>query len=121
MARMVTEAAVRARALGTNHYQRASDCHRQMRGLMAHGAIGRVHGVQVSHAVYLPPHLQGWRLDQPGAGGGVVLDILVHNADLLRFLLQDLYETGFAAFVHACAGEGAPLASACSGSRQAIA
>jgi 1,5-anhydro-D-fructose reductase (1,5-anhydro-D-mannitol-forming) len=86
--RMVNEAAVRGRVLGTNHHLRASDCHRQMRELMASGSIGRVHGVQVSHAVYLPPHLQGWRLDRPDAGGGVMLDILVHDTDLLRFLLQ---------------------------------
>ena len=86
--RMVAEAAARKLVLATNHHLRASDCHRQMRELIASGAIGRVHGVQVSHAVYLPPHLQGWRLDKPDAGGGVVLDILVHDVDVLRFLLQ---------------------------------
>jgi 1,5-anhydro-D-fructose reductase (1,5-anhydro-D-mannitol-forming) len=74
--------------LGTNHHLRAQDAHRQIRALVAAGAIGTVHGVQVSHAVFLPPHLQGWRLDAPEAGGGVVLDILVHDADLLRYLLQ---------------------------------
>jgi len=36
----------------------------------------------------LPPHLQGWRLDQPHAGGGVILDITVHDADTLRFILD---------------------------------
>lgn len=87
-AQMVAEATARRRVLATNHHLRASACHGRIRELIADGAIGRVHGVQVSHAVYLPPHLQGWRLDQPEAGGGVVLDILVHNADLLRFLLQ---------------------------------
>ena len=39
------------------------------------------------HAVYLPPHLQGWRLNKPDAGGGVILDITCHDADTLRFLL----------------------------------
>ena len=86
--RMVADAAARKLVLATNHHLRASDCHRQMRELIANGAIGRVHGAQVSHAVYLPPHLQGWRLDKPDAGGGVVLDILVHDVDVLRFLLQ---------------------------------
>ena len=206
-ASMVDAAASRGRVLATNHHLRASDCHRQMRELIASGRIGRVHGVQVSHAVYLPPHLQGWRLDQPDAGGGVMLDILVHDTDLLRYLLQaepvvihssarqaglaqgavedsamsviefdsgalaqahesfvakhaitrlhvlgtegnlyaegslsaagagrlwlrdaqgerelsvqpvDLYEVGFAAFVRACAGQGAPLASGADGAR----
>ena len=205
--RMVDAAVAHGRVLATNHHLRASDCHRQMRALIASGAIGRVHGVQVSHAVYLPLHLQGWRLDRPDAGGGVMLDILVHDTDLLRFLLQaeprriytsvsqaglgrgsvedsamsviefdggvlaqahqsfvaphalarlhvlgtegnlyaqasltqagagrlwlrdgqgehelpvqpvDLYEAGFSAFVCACAGDGAPLASGADGAR----
>lgn len=85
---MVAAAHAANRVLGTNHHLRASSCHQQMRDWIAAGTLGRVHGVQVSHAVYLPPHLQGWRLDAPDAGGGVVLDILVHNTDLLRFLLQ---------------------------------
>ncbi|MEY2890396.1 MAG: hypothetical protein RJA98_304 [Pseudomonadota bacterium] len=85
---MVAAAAQAQRVLGTNHHLRASAVHTQMRTLIAQGAIGRVHGVQVSHAVHLPPHLQGWRLNAPEAGGGVVLDILVHNTDLLRYLLQ---------------------------------
>ena len=38
---------------------------------------------------FLPPHLQGWRITTPGAGGGVILDITVHDADTLRFVLGD--------------------------------
>jgi 1,5-anhydro-D-fructose reductase (1,5-anhydro-D-mannitol-forming) len=87
-AQMIDRAQAVDRVLATNHHLRASALHGQVRQRIADGAIGRVHGVQVSHAVYLPPHLQGWRLDAPDAGGGVVLDILVHDADLLRFLLQ---------------------------------
>lgn len=87
-AQMIERAQAAGRVLATNHHLRASALHGQVRQMVADGAIGRVHGVQVSHAVFLPPHLQGWRLDAPGAGGGVVLDILVHDADLLRFLLQ---------------------------------
>lgn len=206
-ARMIEAARAAGRMLATNHHLRAQAAHRLIRDIAASGEIGTVHGVQVSHAVFLPPHLQGWRLDQPGAGGGVVLDILVHNADLLRFLLGrepqriqtmtqrnglahasledgamsliefdggvlaqthesfvaanaltrlhllgtkgslyavgsltqagtaqlwqrdergereipvppvDLYETGFRAFVEACAGRGAPLASGVDGAR----
>jgi 1,5-anhydro-D-fructose reductase (1,5-anhydro-D-mannitol-forming) len=37
----------------------------------------------VFHAVHLPPHLQGWRINAPEQGGGVVVDIAVHNADVL--------------------------------------
>ena len=85
--RMLDAAAAAKRVLATNHHLRASALNQRIRDLVASNAVGHVHGVQVSHAVYLPPHLQGWRLDAPGAGGGVLLDILVHDADLLRFLL----------------------------------
>jgi 1,5-anhydro-D-fructose reductase (1,5-anhydro-D-mannitol-forming) len=86
--RMVRHAAAKGLVLATNHHLRAQAAHGLIRDFIASGELGEVHGVQVSHAVHLPPHLQGWRLDKPGAGGGVVLDILVHNADLLRYLLQ---------------------------------
>ncbi len=36
-----------------------------------------------------PPHLQGWRITTPSAGAGVVMDITVHDADTLRFVLGD--------------------------------
>ena len=52
-----------------------------------HCAIGRPLYARVFHAVFLPPHLQGWRIDRPEAGGGVILDITVHDADTLRFIL----------------------------------
>lgn len=86
--RMVRQARSLHRVLGTNHHLRASLAHQRLRGLIAEGAVGRVHAVQVSHAVNLPQALHGWRLNQSEAGGGVVLDILTHDIDLLRFLLQ---------------------------------
>ncbi|MCW8174538.1 Gfo/Idh/MocA family protein [Verminephrobacter aporrectodeae] len=73
--------------MATNHHLRNAATHRKMRELIAQGAIGRPLFARVFHAVYLPAHLQGWRLDRPQAGGGVILDITVHDADTLRFLL----------------------------------
>jgi len=75
--------------LGTNHHLRNAATHRAMRRLIAEGAIGRPLAARVFHAVYLPPHLQGWRIARPEAGGGVILDITVHDADTLRFVLAD--------------------------------
>jgi 1,5-anhydro-D-fructose reductase (1,5-anhydro-D-mannitol-forming) len=43
----------------------------------------------VFHAVHLPEHLHGWRLERADAGGGVIFDITVHDADTLRFVLDD--------------------------------
>jgi 1,5-anhydro-D-fructose reductase (1,5-anhydro-D-mannitol-forming) len=74
--------------MGTNHHLRNATTHRKIRELIADGAVGHVLAGRVFHAVFLPPHLQGWRITQPDAGG-VILDITVHDADTLRFLLND--------------------------------
>ena len=75
--------------LATNHHLRNAASHPAMRDAIAAGKIGTPLAAKVFHAVYLPPHLQGWRLDRPEAGGGVILDITVHDADTLRFVLGD--------------------------------
>ena len=73
--------------MGTNHHLRSAASHRKIRELVQSGAIGSPFFARVFHAVYLPPHLQGWRLNKPSAGAGVILDITVHDADTLRFVL----------------------------------
>lgn len=75
--------------MATNHHLRCAGSHRAMRRAIKDGRIGKPIAARVFHAVYLPEHLQGWRLDRPDAGVGVVLDITVHDADTLRFVLAD--------------------------------
>jgi 1,5-anhydro-D-fructose reductase (1,5-anhydro-D-mannitol-forming) len=86
---MVAECKRRGIVMGTNHHLRNAATHRAMRDAIAEGRIGKPLFARVFHAVYLPPHLQGWRIKSPGAGGGVILDITVHDADTLRFVLGD--------------------------------
>jgi 1,5-anhydro-D-fructose reductase (1,5-anhydro-D-mannitol-forming) len=74
--------------MGTNHHLRNAATHRTLRRLIAEGVIGQPLAVRVFHAVYLPDHLRGWRVNSP-SGGGVMLDITVHDADTLRFDLND--------------------------------
>ena len=87
--RMVAAAAGAGVVMGTNHHLRNAATHRTIRELIRAGAIGQPLAARVFHAVHLPPHLQGWRIDRPDAGGGVILDITVHDADTLRFALGD--------------------------------
>lgn len=75
--------------MATNHHLRGAATHRAMRDAIAAGRIGKPLAARVCHAGYLPAHLQGWRLDRPEAGGGVILDITVHDTDTLRFVLGD--------------------------------
>jgi 1,5-anhydro-D-fructose reductase (1,5-anhydro-D-mannitol-forming) len=85
---MVAACAERRVVMGTNHHLRNAATHRAMREAIKRGRIGKPLFARVFHAVYLPPNLQGWRIEKPQAGGGAVLDITVHDADTLRFVLD---------------------------------
>lgn len=87
--KMIRAAADARVVLGVNHHLRCAGSHRAIHDLISSGKIGRVLSVRVFHAVHLPEHLRGWRLDSPSAGGGVIADLTVHNADTVRFLLGE--------------------------------
>ncbi len=74
---------------GTNHHLRCSGSHRAIRDLIADGRVGDVLSLRIHHAVHLPGNLQGWRINSAYAGGGVIPDIVVHDADVTRFLLNE--------------------------------
>lgn len=86
---MVRAARAAGVVLATNHHLRCAGSHGAIRDAVASGRIGRVVSVRVHHAVYLPAHLQGWRISDAAAGGGVILDIVVHDADAVRFHLGE--------------------------------
>ncbi|MHA3978976.1 Gfo/Idh/MocA family protein [Halovulum sp. GXIMD14794] len=73
----------------TNHHLRCSGSHRAMRALITAGRIGKVLSLRIFHAVHLPENLQGWRINDASAGGGVIPDITVHDVDVTRFLLGE--------------------------------
>lgn len=75
--------------LATNHHLRGAATHRAMRDAVKAGKIGRPLAIKVVHAGYLPVHLQGWRLTNPAAGAGAILDLTVHDADLMRLIIND--------------------------------
>lgn len=75
--------------LGTNHYRRLKTTIRTVRRLIAEGAIGTPVMARATSTGWLSEEQQTWRLTSAEAGGGVVLDIGVHDADVLRYLLDD--------------------------------
>jgi 1,5-anhydro-D-fructose reductase (1,5-anhydro-D-mannitol-forming) len=86
----MVQAALRAGVVfATNHHLRSAGSLRAIRQLIADGRVGKVLSLRIFHAVELPVHLRGWRLDNPVAGGGVIADLTVHNADTARFLLGE--------------------------------
>ena len=86
---MVTAADTAGLILATNHHLRGAGSHQTIRDIVAAGRIGRVLSVRIHHAVQLPADLQGWRINDAAAGGGVIADICVHDADTARFLLGE--------------------------------
>jgi len=74
--------------LATNHGRRHDDGVRLAREVVRSGRLGKVISARTSNAVELPERLRGWRLTDVRAGGGVVLDLVVHGADTLRFVLD---------------------------------
>ncbi len=96
LAMSVTDAVTMVRAaeaasvtLATNHHLRNAGSHMAIRDLIHSGRLGQVLSIRIFHAVMLPAHLQGWRIDNPLAGGGVIPDIVVHDADTVRFYLDE--------------------------------
>lgn len=88
-ARMIRAAKDGGVVFATNHHLRNAGSHLAIRDIVTSGRLGRVLSVRVHHAVHLPPHLQGWRINDPSAGGGVIPDITVHDADTVRFHLGE--------------------------------
>ncbi|MGN6243751.1 MAG: Gfo/Idh/MocA family protein [Motilibacteraceae bacterium] len=72
--------------VATNHHLRSSAVIRRARELVVDDTVGELRAVRMHHAVFLPERLRGWRITDAEAGGGVILDITVHDADTLRFL-----------------------------------
>jgi 1,5-anhydro-D-fructose reductase (1,5-anhydro-D-mannitol-forming) len=73
----------------TNHHLRSSTIQRKLRALIKDGIVGKPLAARSFFAVLLPEASRGWRTEIPEAGAGVVLDITVHVADTLRFVLDD--------------------------------
>jgi 1,5-anhydro-D-fructose reductase (1,5-anhydro-D-mannitol-forming) len=94
--------------LGTNHHLRSSPPIRTVQRAVAAGAVGDVLAVRVAHGVSLPERLRGWRVhDVPG--GGVVLDITVHDADTVRFVTGlEVLEVAAVGFTQGLVAAGSP-------------
>lgn len=78
--------------LAVNHHMRNAPTLRAMKRLLGEGAIGRPLAVRIFHAIQLPDFLRTWRVANAAAGGGAIFDLTVHDADTLRFLLDDEVE-----------------------------
>jgi len=83
---MVRASSAAGVVMATNHHLPASPTHRAVKRAVLDGLVGEVRAVRVHHAVQLPPRLVGWRVNDP-VGGGVVLDVTVHDAAAVAAIL----------------------------------
>jgi 1,5-anhydro-D-fructose reductase (1,5-anhydro-D-mannitol-forming) len=60
-----------------------------MRALVAEGALGAVLAARSAWLSSLVPSRRTWRVTNPAAGAGVVMDLTVHDVDTLRYVLDD--------------------------------
>ena len=84
--KMIEAAADNEVVLATNHHLPGAGTHKALMKLVSSGSLGTPLAVRVAHAVLLPERLRGWRLDDP-AGGGVILDITVHDLSAIQAIL----------------------------------
>lgn len=105
-ASMVRAAEEKGVVFATNHHLRCSGSHRIVQSLIRDGRVGRVLSLRLHHAVHLPENLQGWRINSPAAGGGVIPDITVHDADVARFLTGEDPKTVVAQMAASGLGQG---------------
>ncbi|WP_029042226.1 Gfo/Idh/MocA family protein [Cucumibacter marinus] len=71
--------------LATCHHLRGSAVIITAKQMVDAGEIGEIVAMRVFHAAYLIERLQTWRLHDKSAGGGAILDLTPHDADLARF------------------------------------
>jgi 1,5-anhydro-D-fructose reductase (1,5-anhydro-D-mannitol-forming) len=86
---MIAECEAAGVVLATNHHLPNAATHRTIRRLLDEDTVGALRAVRLFNARWLPPDLQTWRTSRPDAGAGVILDVTVHDAALLAFLLGE--------------------------------
>lgn len=107
-ARMLTDAAQRAdRLLGVDYSYRHTDGARALKAMLEGGELGRVFAIETAfHNAYGPD--KAWCWDVALAGGGALMDLGVHQIDMVLWLLDRPVKA-----VHGCVfREGEPLATA---------
>ncbi|MCS6824991.1 MAG: Gfo/Idh/MocA family oxidoreductase [Caldilinea sp.] len=75
----------RSVVLAVNYAWRATGAVRRLRDLLREDSIGATLGVQIDNTALLPLDRRSWRLKRPF--GGVLWDRLLHDIDLLAYLL----------------------------------
>lgn len=61
--------------------------HRQMKDLVAQGALGKVVSVRTQLSCWYPEIEGAWRQKKALSGGGSLMDMAVHCIDLIRYVL----------------------------------
>jgi 1,5-anhydro-D-fructose reductase (1,5-anhydro-D-mannitol-forming) len=89
-ARLMIEACRKASVvLSVNHHMRCMETHRSIREIVRSGRLGMISLVRFFFGIGLTEEEKRWRAHDANNGAGVLFDLTVHDADLLRFLFDD--------------------------------
>ena len=72
--------------LTVNHHLPGAGTHRAIQRMVSSGAIGLPLAVRIGHTGMIPERLRGWRL-RDTTGGGVILDVTVHDISAAQAIL----------------------------------
>lgn len=61
---------------------------REVKGLIANGSLGQVYAMNGTNQGQLPKRHRAWFVDKMLAGGGAMMDHIVHLADVMRWYLN---------------------------------
>lgn len=81
---------------------------RQVKGMLDAGSLGRVYGINGTNQGECPKHHRAWFVDPVLAGGGAMMDHVVHLTDLLRWMLKSEVVEVYAQHNHILYAEEAP-------------
>lgn len=65
---------------------RYNACHREMRRLVAEGALGQLVSMRAQFTCWYPDMANCWRQEKARAGGGAMTDMGIHSLDLIEYL-----------------------------------
>jgi predicted dehydrogenase len=81
---------------------------REVKQVIDSGRLGRIYGCSTTNNGECPAHHVAWFVDKALAGGGAMMDHIVHLADLLRWMLQTEVVEVYAQANHILYADAAP-------------
>lgn len=74
--------------IGVGFMMRFHTYHRQLRELIAQGALGQIVSARAQQVFWYPDLPNCWRQQKALSGGGALMDVGIHNIDLIEYIVS---------------------------------